>query len=382
MVSSDSKQFGLLVLASIALVMVLSRAQNWNVDRQQGTRGASVAQTTAVYTNSTKQLMPPTTVPTAAPHDESFDPQDTDWPKLDTLIGDRVKNVKRDVDFMLDFAIVGHPKCATTFFMAYLASQQEIAMPAHEIQSMSARRPAEMVATLYELDKDGYGYKRGYKAPRDIVSLKALSTIREYFPTTRLIVGLRHPVLWFESFYNYRLYKNYKMPPAEQLFGPNRREFHGVCTGESKFHIHLDHLRKTERTASEKKLLSYDGPEPQLPRMNNPVFLYEINQLHDENATRAEHFLRNLEQFIGLKQELEPIHVSSSSTGQPKKEKKIDICNVKYRFIRAELMKNAVEASKWIREYFLQSPDVVVSSPEYFDTLLKTWLVDPCALKI
>jgi hypothetical protein len=31
---------------------------------------------------------------------------------------------------------------------------------------------------------------------------KAMNAIAQYWPNTGLIVGVRHPVLWFESFYN------------------------------------------------------------------------------------------------------------------------------------------------------------------------------------
>jgi hypothetical protein len=56
----------------------------------------------------------------------------------------------------------------------------------------------------------------------------------------------------------------------------------------------------------------------------------------------------------------------------------IDICDERYGLVRAELMKNAIAASRWIREYFLESPDVTVSSPEYFRSLLEGWMTDPC----
>jgi len=56
----------------------------------------------------------------------------------------------------------------------------------------------------------------------------------------------------------------------------------------------------------------------------------------------------------------------------------IDICEDRYRMLRSELMKNAREASEWIRTYFLVHPDVTVSCPEHFVELLKKWMTDPC----
>jgi hypothetical protein len=38
----------------------------------------------------------------------------------------------------------------------------------------------------------------------------------------------------------------------------------------------------------------------------------------------------------------------------------------------------AKPASEWIRTYFMQSPEVVVSSPEFFNELLLEWMEDPC----
>ena len=182
--------------------------------------------------------------------------------------------------------------------------------------------------------------------------------------------------MWFESFYNFRVRNNYTMPPAETLIGRLKDGMHGVCTDEAKFHLHLDNLGKTPHSPEEKKLLSRGRKEQvKKPKMKNPVFLYELNQLKDENRTRAELYLSDLKDFLGLQNDLEPISSSQSSNN---KDAAIDICDDKYRFVRSELMKHAIEASTWIRSYFLLSPDVTVSSPVHFRKLLEDWLVDPC----
>jgi hypothetical protein len=42
-------------------------------------------------------------------------------------------------------------------------------------------------------------------------------------------------------------------------------------------------------------------------------------------------------------------------------------------------MEQAMNASTWIRQYFLHSPDVVVSSRDYFiHDLMASWKRDPC----
>lgn len=66
----------------------------------------------------------------------------------------------------------------------------------HELRSLTHGRVVEMVRLLYDLPD---GYKRGYKAPNDIRTLVALNAIRTYWTRTKLIIGVRHPVKWFES---------------------------------------------------------------------------------------------------------------------------------------------------------------------------------------
>jgi hypothetical protein len=114
--------------------------------------------------------------------------------------------------------------------------------------------------------------------------------------------------------------------------------------------------------------------------MRNSVFLYDVKQLRDANQTRADLFRFDLKQFLGLQIDLEPITTSSSNNSSSQDEA-IDICDTKLRFVRKELMKNAVQASKWIRNYFLKSPDVTVSSPVYFNELVTSWMTDPCTMR-
>ena len=46
---------------------------------------------------------------------------------------------------------------------------------------------------------------RGIKCPRGLDTLSMLRYYVQNFPTTKLLVGIRHPVTWFESFYNFRV---------------------------------------------------------------------------------------------------------------------------------------------------------------------------------
>jgi len=122
-------------------------------------------------------------------------------PPLSSLIGDKKANITGNVEFLLDWAIVGHPKTATTFTLNWFTSHPEIQTYPYEVHSLQQGKPALLVSQLYNLPV-GEKYKRGYKAPRDIELFKSLQSLRKYWPNTLLVVGVRHPVTWFESFYN------------------------------------------------------------------------------------------------------------------------------------------------------------------------------------
>jgi hypothetical protein len=307
---------------------------------------------------------------------EEDEEKEIERPPLHTIISDFNKDITGDVEFLLDFAIVGHAKTATTFTMNWLASQDEIQMYGYEMHSLRMGKPAELASQLYTLPA-GSKYKRGYKAPHDISSIQALDSIAEYWPKCKLVVGLRHPVSWFESFYNFRVRKGYTMPPADSYIGKCPSDSHGVCIEEAQFHLHLNLLGKTNQTtADEKKLLKpLPSVVPALAPLHNQVFLYEISQLGDKDEARAYKYRRDLGNFLGLKHEISPIIHKDESLNY---HYDLDICEDRYRSLRRALMDTAKPASEWIRTYFMQSPEVVVSSPKFFNDLLLEWMEDPC----
>jgi hypothetical protein len=287
---------------------------------------------------------------------------------------------------ILDFSIIGHPKTATTFLLEWLYQQPEIQAYSDEIYSLQQGNLTEFVELMYNLPA-GANYKRGYKAPRDVCSPQVLHVYQEYFPKTKLIVGLRHPVLWFESFYNYRMRKNTILPPADSpLFIEQCSEsLHGVCTDESLFHYHLALLGKVNISSpslagspAHQDLFSRTHYERLLQNnvaVPNPVFLYDMQQLHDANTTRAHEFRQDLSRFLEHKR---PLTYWEREKSTRVKLKVLNICDDRYGRLRTALMENAKAASTWIRTYFMTSEGVTVSSPEYFEFLLMEWMVDPC----
>lgn len=123
------------------------------------------------------------------------------------------------------------------------------------------------------------------------------------------------------------------------------------------------------------------------PYMPNDIFLFDLTQLADQNATRKATFRRDVQNFLGLHAELpEVLHVTPGKEWTPelqaaKDKKKIDICEDQYIPVRRELMRLSRMASQWIRETFLDLPGVYVSSREHFEAIMLDWARDPCGDK-
>jgi hypothetical protein len=311
-------------------------------------------------------------------------------PKLKTLI--RGEEVIGDPQFLLDFAILGVAKCGTSTMKRWLCEHPEIQCPPREVNDLSRGRPAWLVERLYELPEGDY-FKRGYKSPKEIAfedassQANAMKYLTQYWPKTKVMIGLRHPVLWFNSFYNFRLRQRYAgkyMPHPTKLIKTCHRH---VCTERAKFHVALARLGKTDMTSPEEleiirnnRDLFEEVPPPRLP---NKIFFWITDQLTDTNETRAAKFRSDVREYVGFSNELPPVphFIPHPDTGVPEEEINktlIDICDTEYDEVRAVLMETSRSASIWISKYFLESEDVAVSSREHVEEILMTWMDDPC----
>ena len=317
-------------------------------------------------------------------------------PPLDTFIDANATPTKY-IRHLLDYAIVGFAKCGTTSLGEWFYRHPEIGIGVGENYNFRGGL-LRMSEILYKsipmngtLDKP---FINGYRCPHDVQTIKAMRIIADSFPTAKLIVTVRHPVLWFESFYNYRMERGEK----ELLLGkPN--ELIGwlncyrcespilLSTATGAFHQYLARLGKTNFLSKEERALLdpftptgkgltvkyvYNNP--------NPVFLMEVSQLGDKDELRASSLRKDLKAYLNLYEDLPPIpHVRPGSTAAPPKNfTRFDICEKEYNPVRTEMMYISRNASLWIRNFFLKSPDVFVSSPDYFDHLLQSWMFDPC----
>lgn len=315
-------------------------------------------------------------------------------PTLRSLLNFSTGQVIGDPQFLLKFAIVGHGKCGTTSISQWLAGHAEVHVPDDEVLALSVGTHAQFLHRLYMEYKRNSGEQRihGYKNPGEIRIPQSVRFLNKRFPRTVLVVGIRHPVPWFESLFNFKVQNLPEHLPSHHWGDPNRligvcddpSQFNCVGTHKGLFHVHLAFLGKTNQTkALEARYKILRGNV--IPTAN-PVFLFDVDQLHDSNATRRNTFEHDVQDLLGLGHGLgpppriRPGKVLTKRLQADRDKFKIRICDDRYIPLRTELVRMAREASGWIRTSgFLDHPDVRVSSQEYLEHILETrWMKDPC----
>jgi hypothetical protein len=322
----------------------------------------------------------------------SYHSPDFKRPAFSQIVKDHRQNlIIGDLQFLLDFAIIGHVKCGTSTMMKWLGQHPQVLCREHEIPHLTLGKIGLFAKNCYHLDETGDPTKfRAYKNPADIQNLRAIRLLREYFPQTRLLIGIRHPISWFQSFYNYRIQNTGSMPNPNTLHSC-RQDSQGVCMKRADYHLSLVRLGKTNYTqeqdafslASEWNNLVKDDPV----HSPNPVFLYDTEQLADQDQERMAQFRQDLQEFLGLSEPLPPVlHYSpgkilNETLQQERDAKKIDICSDQFVELRQILLEKAKRSAYYIGKYFIHAPDVMVSSPDYFVQILDSYTQDPCQTK-
>jgi hypothetical protein len=272
----------------------------------------------------------------------------------------------------LDFFVAGFPKCGTTTLLKTFEAHNETVVPPKEECSLNLVDQDDVAYAHIKnaLHTTNPNVKRGIKCPFGLTTTSAIERLEDWFPSTKLIYGLRHPVYFFQSFYNFRVNMVHKgkmegpIPPAESLIGSV--EWAKVSTDTARFEEVLEKLGKTE--ISDSKLTPFK------------VFLYTLEQMEDENEDRRETFREMLGSFLELKHQLPPLKAANKNHHVGKKafDETIDICDSKYDQLRSVLVKNGKETQRWIRQELLQSPDVTVANGGHFHEILEQWGLDPC----
>lgn len=270
-----------------------------------------------------------------------------------------------------------------------------------EVWALSARDPARLIRRIHRrLPAD---LPRGYKCPGDVLTVYVMDYYRRLWPRTKLFVGVRHPVLWFQSLYNFRVqnFQSFReFPHPNELFEDCAPKWSLMCAKRGFFGYHLMKLGKSRSaggvprapTALEYEMMAWMGvrnrTNPFVSPLPNEIFLFELQQLSDQNEARHERFKADIQDYLSLSQPLPdmihftPGRVWHDELQKEKDAKKIDICQDQFLPLRRALMKMSRMSSRWIRDEFLGLPSVHVSSDDYVRQILETeWMVDPCGSK-
>ena len=208
---------------------------------------------------------------------------------------------------------------------------------------------------------------------------------------------IRHPVLWFESFWNQqasnkltkRFYNDdpYNAMYVSSINMNGCKTRHILCLGRARFQLSLARMRKTDLLDdAELHLLAPNDPDgganvaKRHHRVRNPVFLYELNSLKrdrvwDDMAT----FLGGVENGTVAHDEYRSSHGRNANALA-----RIDVCDERYDELRAKIMPYAYNLSVWLQEYFVpvamneSRPDVVIGDRESFVETVKSYKHDPC----
>jgi hypothetical protein len=289
----------------------------------------------------------------------------------------------------LDFFIAGFPKCGTTTLLHAFKDNEETSVGDREQCSigdsdLSDGEAFDSLDLELSLLSQDPSVKRGIKCPVGISNAHALERLDLHSPEAKLLIGMRHPVEYFQSYYNYRITEIYDnnlpvdtIPPVESLVGSS--EWMGVSTDSARFEIYLMQLGKTEMSLAEFEDMA-GRPHLAVKPNKFKVFLFTLSQMQDEAVERMTSFREEMRSFLGLEKPLGEMELQNKNNfvGEFAHKETINICDAKHDNLRALLVKQGAETQRWIREEFMKSHDVVVANKDHFLVMLDTWSRDPC----
>ena len=288
----------------------------------------------------------------------------------------------------LDIFIAGFPKCGTTTLLYSFIDHNETDISKDEECAITDPFMHDPVA-FQQLDdalnrlSARSGIKRAIKCPLGITNERVVERLVEHSPRVKILIGVRHPVLYFQSYYNYRVTEMHdlglhiEVPPIESLI--ERTEWNGVSTDSARFELFLLQLGKTNVTLDD--LADLLGRSRMAIKPNTfEIFFYSLEQMNDQNTTRSQAFLQGLQEFLALESPIPPLGVRNKNhfVGQDAYNETVNICKDDYNDLRQLLLQQGKTTARWIKEQFLASSDVKVANGDHLIQTLDTWQVDPC----
>ena len=320
------------------------------------------------------------------------------------------KKIKKDEKPLVDFFIAGFPKCGTTSLLEAFRWHPEAAIGEEEFCEMrNATLTSEQLLGLLEQEMSSLHTNnnmngttagtntnnnniRGIKCPMSIRDIHAIQRVASLSPNVKLIIGVRHPIWFFQSFYNYRISYmyleneeniDYKIPPPACLLDVPWRE---VSADLLQYELSLQQLSKTKLSIAQRKELNRQG-RTVLPPNKIQIFLYSMEQLGDDDVQRSQTFRKDLQTFLNLTLPFQgnfPAENKLKDLFTKKRRKKfhppqhLDICSSEHAKLRTILIERAKRTKQWIIEEFGKSEDVTIGGKDHFFQLLDEWSKNPC----
>lgn len=289
----------------------------------------------------------------------------------------------------LDFIIAGFPKCATSSLQfKILGTHDEV----HILQRVdfaeyflkSEQDVEDLSRQIIEARDTTLGHdsnvKLGIKWPTAIVGkdIEFLTYMKKQNPTAaapKIIIGMRHPVKWFESFYNFRIRQGLEVPPLSSLSDPSKFNELRYFTDMVQFEKSIMQLGKVPLGVEELKWLDKYN-KPVVPTTSK-VLLYVQEQLKDNEM--ATNLFQDMREFLGLEKPIS-YDASDGRLRSHHRPNTMDICEPKFTALRKVLIGSGKQSATWIKDNLVSSSDVVMGGKEGFLNMIENWSVDPCEL--
>ena len=300
----------------------------------------------------------------------------------------------------LDFIIAAFPKTSTSAISNYLNTHDEIEIVEKFITDDAQGTKRKVEYTLRnEQEREGlyqqlaelasntgtttnHKIKRGVKWPTALIHkhVSSISYIRHNNPPEqklKVIIGLRNPIRWFESFYNF-IVSTFKMgldhgdiPSPYTLIGNRDKEWRTLYTEMARFELNILQLGKVDITPEEMKWMA-ESKQFVAQTDGIKIFFYLQEQLLDESVRSI--LLEDMRNFIELSTPF-PTKMGNKQS-HPKGD--FDICDSAYDALRKILLENAQKTADWILNRLAYGMDVTFGAREDFMRIVQTWHDDPC----
>jgi hypothetical protein len=352
----------------------------------------------------------PTPIETSMPPENgpsNEDPAATNAPAVTRLLIEaaptKATGPRASTQHQFDFIVGGFPKCGTTTLLKAFGANPETDMVPEEQCAIAALLQTDDVVvsrlktTLLGMETvkaTSTWQKQGFKCPTAIYSYKSIVRLEKHSPNARIIIGIRHPILMLESFYNYRVTELYErglageeeVPFFLSLMDNFAEPWKGVSIHSVRFEFFLQQLGKTALDQAQLQALtdfSHYGHELAVKPSNFTIFCYTVDQLEDTDEDRSALFRNTLQEYLGLTKPLPPFGHENKNhavgmTGHPET---INICDDEFSTIRANVLQYARQTASWIQHHFIKARDVVVANREHFLESLHQWEIDPCEVE-